>query len=178
VTTHAKQVAGAASPAPLNEGAKEVCTDPASRALVGSDRPWEIAQVAWWREAANVIVECARVEPGMTVLDLVGGDGELTLILAREVGPLGHVMAIAPDPGLLAFVAERTRRPRSVRRLHGQLGLRLRARGRRLERPRDDVVLDEDVRQDAAEHDPDRGEEDGAIHPGDEGARPPRGSGR
>lgn len=43
----------------------------------------------WWKQRA---LAAARVRPGQRVLDLAGGSGDLTLGLARRVGPGGEVV--------------------------------------------------------------------------------------
>jgi demethylmenaquinone methyltransferase/2-methoxy-6-polyprenyl-1,4-benzoquinol methylase len=44
----------------------------------------------WWRKRA---VKCSGIGPGDQVLDICAGTGELSFLLARAVGPEGHVVA-------------------------------------------------------------------------------------
>lgn len=52
-------------------------------------------------------LEAAGIEPGMRVLDLGSGTGDVVLLVSRLVGPLGRVVGIEIDP---AAVAEARRR--------------------------------------------------------------------
>ncbi len=78
------------------------------------------ATVASWRashprfftqlhQATQIVVEAARVRPGMQVLDLACGTGEPALTLAEAVGPQGHVTATDLGPGMLATCEENAR---------------------------------------------------------------------
>jgi SAM-dependent methyltransferase len=50
----------------------------------------------------------AGIMPGMRVLDLGAGAGDVCLLLAEMVGPLGHVTGIDLDQGALEFAGGRT----------------------------------------------------------------------
>jgi SAM-dependent methyltransferase len=45
------------------------------------------------------LVDAWRLEPGMRVLELGCGQGDMTTVLADEVGPTGHVLATDPAGG-------------------------------------------------------------------------------
>jgi 2-polyprenyl-3-methyl-5-hydroxy-6-metoxy-1,4-benzoquinol methylase len=61
----------------------------------------------------NPLTECflrsAGIAPGMRVLDIGCGVGDVALIAARLVGPDGEVVGIDVDPGALRIAAERAR---------------------------------------------------------------------
>ncbi len=78
--------------------------------IAAAYRKWEAQETAWGSKATELIVERARVAPGMTVLDLASGHGEPALALARAVGPTGHVTATDQGPALLTIAEERARR--------------------------------------------------------------------
>jgi ubiquinone/menaquinone biosynthesis C-methylase UbiE len=78
--------------------------------IVAAYRKWDAAERAWGSKATDLIVERARLQPGMTVLDLAGGHGEPALALATAVGPAGHVTATDQGPALLALAEEEAQR--------------------------------------------------------------------
>jgi ubiquinone/menaquinone biosynthesis C-methylase UbiE len=47
------------------------------------------------------LVQALAIEPGKVVADVGAGKGELTVALAREVGPRGHVFSTEIDPARL-----------------------------------------------------------------------------
>ena len=61
------------------------------------------------RDVTHAIVEYARPQPGMNVLDLASGTGEPAISLASRVAPEGHVTALDLSPELLEIAAERAR---------------------------------------------------------------------
>ncbi len=60
-----------------------------------------------WRERA---VDMARVGPGMRVLDVAAGTGDLTLALARRVSPGGEVIGSDFSEGMLARARAKAQR--------------------------------------------------------------------
>lgn len=78
--------------------------------IVAAYRKWEEHETAWGSLASDYLVERARVEPGMTVLDLASGHGEPAIALAAAVGPTGHVTATDQGPVLLTIAEERAER--------------------------------------------------------------------
>ena len=56
---------------------------------------------------AKVLLARARVQPGMRVLDAGCGPGRVTLPAAACVGPLGRVVAVDLQPGMLARLESR-----------------------------------------------------------------------
>ncbi len=84
----------------------------ASPALVAAYRKWDKEESSWGREATEVIVQRAKLQPGMNVLDLASGHGEPSLALAWAVGPEGHVTATDPAAGLLTMAKAKANRMR------------------------------------------------------------------
>jgi ubiquinone/menaquinone biosynthesis C-methylase UbiE len=58
-------------------------------------------------DVTEALVEYARPQPGMKVLDLASGTGEPGISLANRVGPEGHVTALDLSAELLKIAAER-----------------------------------------------------------------------
>jgi SAM-dependent methyltransferase len=83
-----------------------------SPALVAAYRKWDREESAWGKEATDVIVQRAKLQPGMNVLDLACGHGEPSLAIAREVGPDGHVTATDLAAGLVAIAKAKANRMR------------------------------------------------------------------
>jgi ubiquinone/menaquinone biosynthesis C-methylase UbiE len=54
-----------------------------------------------------ILIERARIEPGMQVLDAGCGPGRVTIPLAKHLGPDGEVIALDVQVAMLARVAER-----------------------------------------------------------------------
>jgi SAM-dependent methyltransferase len=85
-------------------------------------RTWESAAHGWakWEGvfatslagATETMLDMARVEAGMRVLDLASGAGSQSLRTAERVGPQGRVVAIDISPTMLAHVQEAARRRR------------------------------------------------------------------
>jgi ubiquinone/menaquinone biosynthesis C-methylase UbiE len=65
------------------------------------------AQDEFATDAAR-LVTALRLEPGKTVADIGAGHGQLTLALAREVGPSGRVYATELDDDRLEDIREAT----------------------------------------------------------------------
>jgi len=64
-------------------------------------RKWHPKIVRQLEEMTDAIVQAARLKPGMQVLDLACGTGDPALLLARLVGPYGHVTATDLSSGML-----------------------------------------------------------------------------
>jgi protein-L-isoaspartate O-methyltransferase len=60
--------------------------------------------------ATETILTLAGIEPGMRVLDLGTGSGDVALTVADMVGPSGAVVAVDQAPDALAHAAERCER--------------------------------------------------------------------
>jgi SAM-dependent methyltransferase len=69
----------------------------------------ESQTAAMGRAVTEALVEYARPQAGMSVLDLASGTGEPAISLAERVGPQGHVSALDLSPDLLAIAAGRAR---------------------------------------------------------------------
>jgi ubiquinone/menaquinone biosynthesis C-methylase UbiE len=78
-------------------------------ALGSSDREHErlIRQAAWLAPHTERLFRDAGIGPGQRVLDLGSGVGDVSLILARLVGPSGKVVGIERDPRSAARAAAR-----------------------------------------------------------------------
>jgi ubiquinone/menaquinone biosynthesis C-methylase UbiE len=74
--------------------------------LVASEK-WKAKSAFMGRAVTEGLVEYARPEPGMRVLDLASGTGEPAISLAARVGSEGHVTALDQSAELLAIAAER-----------------------------------------------------------------------
>jgi SAM-dependent methyltransferase len=55
------------------------------------------------------LFEKAGIAPGMRVLDIGSGSGDVALLAARLVGPEGTVIGVDRDPGQVAFAARRAK---------------------------------------------------------------------
>ena len=82
------------------------------RAQVEADWATDETAAAWQRHHADIkkqmaavtqaVVDAARPEPGMTILDLASGTGEPSLSLARKVAPGGKVVATDLNSAMLS----------------------------------------------------------------------------
>ena len=66
-----------------------------------------------WQKPAEV-VKVLALRPGMTVADLGAGTGYFARHLSAAVGPEGTVLAVEPEPKLLASVRERAEREKTA----------------------------------------------------------------
>jgi len=80
----------------------------ASYRLIASEK-WKAKSAAMGRDVTQALVEYARPQPGMNVLDLASGTGEPAITLASRIAPGGHVTALDLSPELLQIAAERAR---------------------------------------------------------------------
>ena len=86
MATNAEPLPGVASPAQSERRTGQVSAEWADAASVEADRSEAVAEATWGRQATAAIVARARVGPGLTVLGLIGGDGEPALALAKWSG--------------------------------------------------------------------------------------------
>jgi SAM-dependent methyltransferase len=80
----------------------------ASYRLIAAEK-WKAKSAAMGRGVTEALVECAAPLPGMKVLDLATGTGELAITLASKVGPQGHVTAVDLSAELLEIADQRAR---------------------------------------------------------------------
>jgi SAM-dependent methyltransferase len=80
----------------------------ASYRLIAAEK-WKAKSAAMGRAVTQALVEYARPQLGMTVLDLATGTGEPGISLAGLVGPAGQVTALDLSPELLQIADERAR---------------------------------------------------------------------
>lgn len=66
-----------------------------------------IAQASMFRSATQALLHDAGIGPGMRVLDLGCGVGDVSLLLAEMVGPDGDVVGVDRDPRALALARSR-----------------------------------------------------------------------
>jgi SAM-dependent methyltransferase len=52
----------------------------------------------WLSPATSIMLDAAKIGPGMHVLDVAAGAGDQTLDIARRIGPEGHVLATDLSP--------------------------------------------------------------------------------
>jgi len=73
---------------------------------------------------AELLLDRAGVQPGMTVLDAGSGPGRLTVPLAIRLGPAGQVLAVDLQPAMLERLQARleSQAIRNVRTLRAPLG--------------------------------------------------------
>jgi SAM-dependent methyltransferase len=76
--------------------------------LVASEK-WKAKSAAMGKDVTRALVDYARPQPGMQVLDLASGTGEPAITLASRVLPGGHVTALDLSADLLAIADERAR---------------------------------------------------------------------
>ncbi len=64
---------------------------------------------AWLAEATAAMLDAARIEQGMQVLDIAAGAGDQTLEIARRVGAKGYVLATDISEAILQFASDNAR---------------------------------------------------------------------
>jgi ubiquinone/menaquinone biosynthesis C-methylase UbiE len=72
-------------------------------------RRWDRDDAEWGRAARDLVVDRARLAPGLRVLDIGSAHGEPGLAIAEAVGPKGHVTLVDLAPDLLDIAARRPR---------------------------------------------------------------------
>jgi len=87
-----------------------------------STEKWGLKESAdWWSAgqaarqqiygaATEMMLDLAAVQPGSRVLDVAAGSGESTLMAARRVGSIGHVLAADISASMLNVAAEAARK--------------------------------------------------------------------
>jgi len=80
----------------------------ASYRLIAAEK-WKAKSAAMGRAATEALVEYAGPQPGMNILDLATGTGELGISLAGIVGPEGRVTAVDLSAELLEIALQRAR---------------------------------------------------------------------
>lgn len=71
------------------------------------DRMNRIMSLGQWERWHRVFANLAGLRPGMHVLDVACGTGDLTLLAAARVAPGGRVVGVDISPGMLARAQER-----------------------------------------------------------------------
>jgi SAM-dependent methyltransferase len=74
--------------------------------LIASEK-WKAKSAAMGQSVTDALVDYARPEPGMRVLDLASGTGEPAISLALRVGAEGHVTALDLSAELLKIAEQR-----------------------------------------------------------------------
>lgn len=74
--------------------------------LIAAEK-WKAKSAAMGRDVTQALVDYARPQPGMNVLDLASGTGEPAISLASRVLPGGHITALDLSPELLEVTAKR-----------------------------------------------------------------------
>lgn len=100
--------------------------DSAQEYVLGTDTDESVRlglQHRLWSAAAHEIWETARLQPGMTVLDLGCGPGYATLDMAQIVGPSGRVIGLDESPTFLKQLHDqaKARRLDNVDRVLGDI---------------------------------------------------------
>ncbi len=68
---------------------------------------WGPLLSAWLGPPTELMLDMAGVGEGSRVLDVAAGAGDQTMMVARRVGPTGHVLATDLSPGILEFAKQR-----------------------------------------------------------------------
>jgi ubiquinone/menaquinone biosynthesis C-methylase UbiE len=92
----------------------------ASYRMIAAEK-WRRKSGLMGRDATRALVEFARVQPGMQVLDLASGTGEPAISVASLVGPGGSVIGIDLNAGPLEIAAGRAQE-RGLHNLRFQSG--------------------------------------------------------
>lgn len=74
--------------------------------LIAAEK-WKAKSAAMGSDVTQALVDYARPQPGMEVLDLASGTGEPAITLATRVGAAGHVTALDLSAELLEIAGER-----------------------------------------------------------------------
>lgn len=81
--------------------------DPTLQAQIDAARAYEALFVpALFGQWAAKVVDAARIQPGLRVLDVACGTGVLARAVLSRTGPTGYVAGLDPSPGMLAVASE------------------------------------------------------------------------
>lgn len=70
---------------------------------------WISVVSRWAGPMTDLMLDLARIGPGMRVLDIAAGDGDQSLMAARRVGTTGYVLATDIAPDLVAYAEQSAR---------------------------------------------------------------------
>src|SRR5215467_832437 len=70
-------------------------------------------QAAILQPITERLLRCAGIQPGMRVLDLGSGAGDVAMLAAELVGPSGSVVGIDRNPQVLSIATQRATRRRA-----------------------------------------------------------------
>src|SRR5437763_1195920 len=70
---------------------------------------WKASLTVQTQAMTDAIVAAAALAPGLQVLDIAGGTGELAFTVAAAVGATGHVTATDLSSGMLAVAEDEAR---------------------------------------------------------------------
>jgi ubiquinone/menaquinone biosynthesis C-methylase UbiE len=73
-------------------------------------RKWDSQESEWGGAARDLIIDRAKLAPGLQVLDIGSAHGEPGIAIAEAIGPMGHATLVDIAPDLLAIAAVRARR--------------------------------------------------------------------
>src|SRR5436305_1756673 len=91
---------------PTSTAAEPAWTD---RATLERWQRGAAAREAVFNQAADLLLDLARVGPGSRVLDVAAGAGSQTLQAARRIGVHGHLLATDISAAMLTVAAETVR---------------------------------------------------------------------
>ncbi len=80
-----------------------------SAATVAAWKKWQAQLADFTSGVTRALLETARLQPGMNVVDLASGVGDPALSEAVAVAPNGRVTATDLNPAMLAFIEEQAR---------------------------------------------------------------------
>jgi SAM-dependent methyltransferase len=78
-------------------------------AAAGAWHRWGPTLADWLGEATRTMLDMADIRAGQRVLDVAAGAGEQSVVTAKRVGPMGHVLATDISPRILEFALQSAR---------------------------------------------------------------------
>ncbi|MCD6731984.1 MAG: methyltransferase domain-containing protein [Burkholderiaceae bacterium] len=69
-------------------------------------RRWNTVLDRWYGEATRQMLDLARIQPGLRILDVAAGAGEPAVSAAERVGPGGHVLATDISEGIVELARQ------------------------------------------------------------------------